>query len=76
MVPAKATIPVHVIVNGDAEGNRSNLSIKNDIRLVLSAYARYEEPDPELTGYIDPSLFGTPSPEQPDTVTVNKGGQK
>ncbi len=53
MVPASGKVAAHVIVKGDTEGNRANLSIKNEFRLVLSDYCRYEEPDPEWGGYID-----------------------
>lgn len=76
VVPAGASVPVHLIVKGDSEGNRANLSIKNDFRIILSDYCRYEEPDPQLTGYIDASLFGEVGPEQPHTVVPREGGQK
>ena len=76
VVPAGASAPVHLIVKGDSEGNRANLSIKNDFRIILSDYCRYEEPDPQLTGYIDASLFGEVGPEQPHTVVLKEGGQK
>ncbi|MEN9021745.1 MAG: hypothetical protein ABF370_14700, partial [Verrucomicrobiales bacterium] len=74
MVPASGKVAAHVIVKGDTEGNRANLSIKNDFRLVLSDYCRYEEPDPEWGGYIDTSLFAEPSPSA--VVSQEEGGQK
>lgn len=76
VVPAGASVPVHLIVKGDSEGNRANLSIKNDFRIILSEYCRYEEPDPQLTGYIDASLFGEVGPQQPGMVAPKEGGQK
>jgi hypothetical protein len=76
MVPANSSLPVHLIIKGDAEGNRANLAIKNDFRLVHSDYCRYEEPDPEWGGYVDASLFGDSDPSQAQPVTVNQGGQK
>ena len=75
MVPASGKVAAHVIVKGDTEGNRAHLSIKNDFRLALSDYCRYEEPDPEWGGYIDASLFAEPSPSAV-VVSREKGGQK
>ena len=73
-VPTSGKVAVHVIVKGDTEGNHANLSIKNDFRLVLSQYCRYEEPDPEWGGYIDASLFNESSPST--VVVTEEGGQK
>jgi len=41
---------------------------------VVSEYCRSEEPDHELVGTIEASLFGDPS--MPKSVTVNPGGKK
>ncbi len=72
-VPANGAIPVHVVIKGDTEGNRANLSIKNDFRLIPSNHCRYEQME-EWAGYIDPSLFG--NTDRPDVVTIDKKGGK
>ncbi len=72
-VPANGAIPVHVVIKGDTEGNRANLSIKNDFRLIPSAHCRYEKSE-EWAGYIDPSLFG--DADSPDIVTIDEKGGK
>lgn len=69
-IPTKGKVAAHVLVKGDAEGNRAHLSIKNDFRLIVSDYHRYEEHD-DWGGYVDATLFGDPGPSLPETVTVN-----
>ena len=38
-IPAKGKIPLHVIIRGGTEGERAHLSIKNEFRLIMPAYA-------------------------------------
>ena len=62
-VPAKSKARAHLLLRGDTEGARANLSIKNDFRLVMAAYGPYEEPPDSLTEYWEPG--GDPFGEGP-----------
>ena len=37
-IPPKGSVPIHAILRGGVEGERTNLSLKNEFRLVLPAY--------------------------------------
>ena len=54
VVPGKGKEPIHVVIKGNPEGGRAHLSIKNDFRLVLSAYEPYQEPADELATWEEP----------------------
>ena len=47
-IPAGGKIPLHVILRGGVEGERAHLSIKNEFRLIMPAYAPCTG-DPALT---------------------------
>jgi hypothetical protein len=75
-IPPKGSVPIHAILRGGAEGERANLSLKNEFRLVLPAY-NSETEDPALTDElglvvqpegeprIDPTLFDKQSTKNP-----------
>ncbi|MEZ5325843.1 MAG: hypothetical protein R3F19_12375 [Verrucomicrobiales bacterium] len=47
-IPPNGKIPVHIIIRGGIEGERAHLSIKNEHRLIMPAYAPCID-DPALT---------------------------
>lgn len=80
-IPAGGKILIHVIIRGGVEGERAHLSIKNEFRLLMPAYAEDIE-SPALTDAlglvigppgsgprIDPALFGDSA--NPETTVVN-----
>lgn len=42
-VPAKQSAPIAVVLQGDVDGNRAHLSVKNDYRFALPKYGRGED---------------------------------
>ena len=36
-IPANATVPIDVVIQGDIDGGRANLSIQNEFRIILPA---------------------------------------
>jgi hypothetical protein len=53
-VPANSKARAHILLKGDTEGARAHLSIKNDFRLVMAEYSRFEQPPDLLTDYLEP----------------------
>ena len=78
-IPTKGKIPVHVIVRGGSEGERAHLSIKNEFRLIMPAYAPCTD-DPALTDQLGQVLLPPSSDDGPDAGLLgepdSKGGSK
>jgi hypothetical protein len=74
-IPAKATVPIDVVIQGDIHGGRANLSIENEFRIILPA------PDEMATvwslknGSTPITSFKIPAPANPPAIPLTQTGK-
>jgi hypothetical protein len=70
-IPAGATVPIDVVIQGDIDGGRANLSIENEMRIVLG-----DTPIWQLKNGGQPSGgFKVPSPLPPSPIPLTQAGK-
>ena len=70
-IPAKATVPIDVVIQGDIDGGRANLSIENEFRIMLPGNAGIWS---LKNGTQPKDGFKVPSPIKPSTVPLTQTG--
>jgi hypothetical protein len=74
-IPAKTTVPIDVVIQGDIDGGRANLSIENEFRIILPA------PDGMATvwslknGSTPTAPFKIPAPANPPAIPLTQTGK-
>jgi len=74
-IPANATVPIDVVIQGDIDGGRANLSIQNEFRIILPAPDRMATVWNLKNGSAPMAPFKIPAPANSPAIPLTQTGK-